>query len=50
MVVDPAIAGERLYGAFRTDDPDGFAAAVGQSLTTPVDTGPEEIRLGRARL
>lgn len=32
IVVHPSIAGERLFGVFRTDDPHGFAAAAGMSL------------------
>lgn len=32
IVVHPSIAGERLFGVFRTDDPHGFAAAVAISL------------------
>lgn len=36
IVVHPSIAGERLFGVFRTDDPHGFAAAVGMSLGNKV--------------
>jgi len=32
IVVDRSIAGERLFGIFRTDDPEGFASAVRMSL------------------
>lgn len=34
--VDPAIRDKRLYGVFRTDDPEGFAAAVRMSLGASV--------------
>jgi len=36
IVVDPSIAGERLFGVFRIDDPAGFAAAVELSLGAKV--------------
>ncbi len=36
IVVDRGIAGERLFGVFRTDDPEGFAAAVRMSLGAQV--------------
>lgn len=46
-VGDPAIAGERFDGVFRTDDPEGFAKAVEVSLGVPVDlSDPTQIRIG----
>src|SRR3546814_93 len=47
-VADPAIAGERLDGVFRTDDPEGFAQAVRITLGVPVDlSNPAQIRIGK---
>jgi len=47
VVADPAIAGERLDGLFRTDDPEGFAQAVHITLGVPVDlSDPAQIRIG----
>ncbi|PAL21471.1 FecR domain-containing protein [Sphingopyxis sp. GW247-27LB] len=46
-IADPAIAGERLDGVFRTDDPEGFAQAVRITLGVPVDlSDPAQIRIG----
>ena len=46
-ITDPSIAEERFDGVFRTDDPEGFALAVKQSLGVPVDVSdPSEIRIG----
>jgi len=48
VVGDPAIAGERFDGVFRTDDPEGFAKAVEVSLSVPVDlSDPTQIRIGK---
>ena len=48
VVGDPAIAGERFDGVFRTDDPEGFAKAVEVSLSVPVDlSDPAQIRIGK---
>jgi transmembrane sensor len=47
VIADPTLAGQRLYGVFRTDDPEGFARAVHQSLGAAVATdGDGAIRLG----
>lgn len=47
IVGDPTIAQERLYGIFRTDDPEGFAHSVQQSLGARVSLDdPEVIRIG----
>lgn len=47
VVADPALAGERLDGLFRTDDPEGFAQAVHITLGVPVDlSDPAQIRIG----
>ena len=46
VVPDPRLAQERFYGVFRTDDPEGFANAVKQSLGAAVDAeNPAEIRI-----
>lgn len=47
VILDPAIASEQFDGAFRTDDPEGFALAVRDSLRVPVDlSDPASIRIG----
>lgn len=47
VIADPRIAQERLYGVFRTDDPEGFANAVKQSLGATVDIeNPAQISIG----
>lgn len=47
VVGDPAIAGERFDGVFRTDDPEGFAKAVEVGLGVTVDlSDPTQIRIG----
>ncbi len=47
VIVDPALEGQRLYGVFRTDDPEGFAATVQRTLGVPVDLRqPENITVG----
>lgn len=48
IVADPALAGERFHGLFRTDDPEGFALAVRRSLGVPVEISATEIRIGRS--
>lgn len=45
-LADTTHAREPLHGAFRTDDPSGFAYAIGRSLDLPVAEGPREIVLG----
>lgn len=48
VVADPALAGERFDGVFRTDDPEGFAQAVGMTLDAPLDLSrADRIRIGR---
>lgn len=47
VIADPRLAGERLYGIFRTDDPEGFARAVNSSLNVPIRAGVDEIAIGR---
>jgi transmembrane sensor len=48
IVQDPLLAGERFYGVFRIDDPEGFAASVQSILEAPVDvSSPAEIRIGK---
>jgi transmembrane sensor len=51
VIADPAIAEERFDGIFRTDDLEGFAIAIRESLRVAVDlSDPAEIRIGgRAR-
>ncbi|MBT2246981.1 FecR domain-containing protein [Sphingobium sp. BHU LFT2] len=44
---DPALGGEQVDGIFRTDDPLGFARAVGRIFDASViDTDPATIRIG----
>lgn len=48
VVTSPDLLHERLYGVFRTDDPDGFAHAVSRSLGASVSLpNAEEIQLSR---
>ncbi|WP_137863070.1 MULTISPECIES: FecR domain-containing protein [unclassified Sphingomonas] len=50
VIVDPGIARESFDGTLRTDDLEGFAMAVQESLGVPIDlSDPNEIRLGRPR-
>lgn len=50
VIVDPALAAERFDGVFGTDDPAGFAKALGSSLDVPVDMSEAtEIRIGQPR-
>ncbi|MBB6428159.1 FecR domain-containing protein [Sphingopyxis sp. JAI128] len=50
VILNPAIGNERFDGVFRTDDPDGFAMAVRDSLGVSVDlSNPDEIRIGEPR-
>ncbi|MBA4805142.1 MAG: FecR domain-containing protein [Brevundimonas sp.] len=46
VIADPALADERLYGVFRLDDPESFAASVGLSLSAPVAADEAAIRIG----
>lgn len=47
VVADPNLAEERLYGIFRTDDPEGFAKAVKQSLGASLNVeNPAQISIG----
>jgi transmembrane sensor len=46
-IADSSLAGERFFGVFRTDDPEGFALAVHSSLGVPVQAGADTIRIGR---
>jgi transmembrane sensor len=49
VIVDPAIAGETFDGILRTDDLEGFAMAIRDSLAVPVTLDdPREIRVGRS--
>ncbi len=47
-LTDPALGREPVYGAFRTDDPAGFARAIAATLGAEVEEGPREIRIGAA--
>lgn len=50
VIVDPRIAKESFDGTLRTDDLEGFAMAVRESLGVPIDlSDPNEIRVGRPR-
>lgn len=47
IIANPAIADERFDGIFRTDDLEGFAIAIRESLDVAVDlSDPAEIRIG----
>lgn len=47
VLADAALARERFDGVFRTDDPQGFAVAVSDSLHVAIDlTDPAMIRIG----
>lgn len=46
MVNDPRVAGERMAGIFRIDDPRGFIAAVRDGFALQVDNSkPNEVRI-----
>lgn len=47
VLEDPALADQRLYGIFRLDDPDAFAASVALSFNASVTSDSKSIRLGR---
>ncbi len=50
VLADAALAQEQFDGVFRTDDPEGFAVAVRDSLHIPVDLAdPAVIRIGASR-
>ncbi|MFS2108574.1 FecR domain-containing protein [Sphingomonas sp. Sphisp140] len=50
VIVDPNIGKESFDGTLRTDDLEGFAMAVHESLGVPIDlSDPNEIRVGRPR-
>lgn len=44
---DPALAGERFVGRFRTNEPDAFARAAATILGADAEFGADEIRLAR---
>lgn len=44
---DPALAGEKLYGAFRMDDPAGFAQAAALGIGARARIGDEAIAIDR---
>jgi transmembrane sensor len=48
VIQDPALARRRFVGLFRTNDPEGFAAAVAATIGARVTLGPEVISLSRA--
>lgn len=45
-LADPALGREKLYGAFRLDDPEGFARAVALGLGAPMAHDGEDIVIG----
>jgi transmembrane sensor len=47
VIEGDALAGERLYGVFRLDDPEAFAASVALSLDASVSSDESAIRIGR---
>ena len=46
VIADPSLAGEELHGAFRMNDPRGFAQAVAISLDTAITERDGQISLG----
>ncbi|PTQ64585.1 FecR family protein [Sphingomonas sp. PP-CE-3G-477] len=50
VVVDPALAHERLIGLFQIDKPEDFAATLAASLGVSVTVSPDEIRIERTKL
>jgi len=49
VLVDTRLANRQFDGTFRTDDPEGFAGAIGSIFGVPVDlTDERDIRIGRA--
>jgi transmembrane sensor len=49
VIDDPGLAGERLVGRFRADEPDNFAVAAASTLGAVIARDPETIRLSRSR-
>lgn len=50
QLADPALGGERFDGTFRTNDPEGFAVAIENSLQVEVDlSDPHRILIGKER-
>ncbi len=47
IVIDATVAGEPLHGAFRTDDPEGFARSVALGLGARSWAEPDRIVIGR---
>lgn len=47
VIADAALAGQRLVGRFRTNEPDAFARAAAGMLGARVEISAEEIRLSR---
>lgn len=47
VIADEALAGQRLVGRFRTNEPDAFARAAAGMLGARVEISAEEIRLSR---
>lgn len=45
-LANPALAGEKLYGAFRMDDPAGFAQSAAIGLGTRARIAPDAILIG----
>jgi transmembrane sensor len=49
-LADPALGHEQFDGLFRTDDPEGFAVAIKNSLQVEIDlSDSDRIRIGRPR-
>jgi len=46
VIADPAVAGMQFYGIFRTNDPEGFAKAVNQTLNVRVVADGQHITIG----
>jgi transmembrane sensor len=49
VLTDAALAGRRLYGVFRADDPEAFARSAALSLSAQVRIDPDRIAIGGPR-
>lgn len=48
VIADPVLARRRFVGLFRTNDPEGFCAAVAATIGARVETGGAQLRLDRS--
>lgn len=49
VVADPALTREKVFGAFRAEDPEAFARAAAIALGAPLTLSEREIRIGYDR-